>query len=368
MRIVFDARLHFPAVSGMSRYIVNLLSHLLEIDSESEYIVLVNGKLLPDDAIFQLRSYKNVHFKTIRLPHMGLVNYTLMPRIIRKLKPDLYHYPMLDAPIARGVKTIATVHDANVVGSIKKYDDRFGIKTLYFKKALAHTLRKATSVIFISKASRTEILGTHHLTENTTFRLIYNGFDATFGDIQTETIQEVRAKFKLEKPFFLYVGQIREHKNVLRMVEAFLKTDSEWEFVIAGNNYMNIDFTTYPSRVRYISMVSDNELKALYYHSNAFIFPSFIEGFGFPILESLAFGKPIIGTQTGAIAEISGPFLIGVDPFDVHDIALKMRNFQAGNYPPLDIVQTREYLEQFNWKKCATEVLALYKQVHATEK
>lgn len=368
MRIVFDARLHFPAVSGMSRYIVNLLFNLLEIDSKNEYIVLVNGKLLPDDTIFDLRKFPNVRFEIVRLPHMGLVNYTLMPRIIRRLKPDLYHYPMLDAPIVRGVKTIATVHDANVVGSIKKYDDRFGIKSLYFKKALANTLRKAAHVIFISKASRCEILASHHISEDSKYHLIYNGFDVRFGDIRPENIQEVATKFKLEKPFLLYVGQIREHKNVLRMIEAFLKTNSDWEFIIAGNNYMHVDFSVYPKQIRYISMVTDDELKGLYYHSKAFVFPSFIEGFGFPILESLSFGKPIIGTQTGAISEISGPFLIGVDPFDVEDIAAKMRNFQAGNIPPMELEQMRNYTLQFNWKKCASEVLELYEQVNSVEK
>lgn len=368
MRIVFDARLHFPAVSGMSRYIVNLLANLLVIDSKNEYIVLVNGKLLPDDEIFNLQKFDNVQFKTIHLPHMGLVNYLLMPRIIRKLKPDLYHYPMLDAPIVCGVKTISTVHDANVLGSIKKYEDRFGIKTLYFKKALANTLRKASRIIFISKASRSEILASHQIPESSKHVLIYNGFNAHFGEISPEIIQQVADKFHLTKPFFLYVGQIREHKNVLRMIEAFLQTNSDWEFIIAGNNYMNVDFSVYPSQIRYISMVSDDELKGLYYHSKAFVFPSFIEGFGFPILESLSFGKPIIGTQTGAIAEISGPFLIGVDPFSVDDIASKMHAFQSGNIAPFEISKAHNYLLQFSWEKCATEVLALYKQVNQSER
>lgn len=364
MRIVFDARLHFPVVSGMSRYIVNLLNHLLAIDNENQYIILVNGQLPESDELFFLQKYSNITFKKIALHHMGIVNYTKMPAIIRELNPDIYHYPHLDAPIVKGIKTIATIHDSNLSGNIKKFDDPFGIKTRYFKKTLANTLKKAASVIFISNAAKTEILNDYIDAKNPKFKLVYNGFDSKFGEIIEQTVIDVKNKFHLEKPFLLYVGQIRSHKNIRRMVQSFIKTNSNWEFILVGHNYMKIDFSKYPKNVRYLSIVSENELKGLYYHSKAFVFPSFIEGFGFPVLESLSFGKPIIGTNYGAIAEIGNGFLIGVDPKDENDIAAKMSQFMSHSESELNLVDCQNYIQKFSWETCAEEVLAIYKETY----
>ena len=360
MRIVFDARLHFPVVSGMSRYIVNLLNHLLEIDAKNQYIILVNAQLPESDDLFLLKRYSNVLFKTIPLPHMGIVNYTKMPAIIRSLKPDIYHYPHLDAPIVKGIKTIATIHDSNVSGNIKKFDDSLGIKTWYFKKTLANTLKKAASIIFISNAAKNEILSDYSDAKNQKFKLVYNGFDSHFGEISEQTITDVKSKFRLEKPYLLYVGQMRNHKNIRRMIQSFLKTNSDWEFILVGHNYMKIDFSKYPKNIRYLSIVSENELKGLYYHSKAFVFPSFIEGFGFPVLESLSFGKPIIGTNYGAIAEIGNGYLIGVDPKDENDIAAKMSEFMSQSETALDLDDCQKYIQKFSWETCAKEVLAIY--------
>lgn len=365
MKIVFDARIHLPVITGMSRYIVNLLGSLLKIDQENTYVVLINPNLSPEDEIFELKKHANLAFKVLDLPHMGIVNYTKMRKVIRELKPDIYHYPHLDAPIVKGIKTVATIHDANLSGDIKKFDDRFGLKSLYFKKTLSNTLKKSNAILFISNAIREEVLKTYKMQPDNKYKVIYNGFDQQFGEISVEAMERVKSKFKLSKPYFLYVGQMRHHKNVIRLIESFLKTGSDWELIMVGKNYMNLDFSNYPSNVRYLSMVSEEELKGLYGHSQAFVFPSFIEGFGFPILESLSYGKPIIGTNYGAVAEIGGKFLTGIDPADGEDITEKLAAFMHAqpDFPSLDECKT--YVNHFNWDTCAKEVLEVYKELHS---
>lgn len=367
MKIVFDARLHLPLISGMSRYIVNLLTHLLAIDTENEYTILVNPALPETDALFALRKHPNVTFKLVDLPHMGIANYTRMPAIICALDPDIYHYPHMDAPIVKGIKTVATIHDANISGKIKKFNDRFGLKELYFKKTLANTLRKAKAVIFISNAAKKEILMQQKQADHPEFHMVYNGFDSSFGQVDEATLSAVQAKFRLEKPYFLYVGQMRIHKNIQRMINAFLKASKEdWELILVGNNYIKLDFSKYPPNVRYLSVVSEDELKGLYYHSKAFVFPSYIEGFGFPVLESLSYGKQVIGTNYGAIAEIGSQFLIGVDPDSEDDISQKMSDFMQDPPVPLSLEECREYVSRFSWEQCAREVLAIYERIGRT--
>lgn len=364
MKIVFDARVYFPVISGMSRYIIQLLANLLAIDASNEYVILVNATLPENDEIFLLRKHANVKFETVSGAHMGIINYTKLPSIIKTLKPDIYHYPHIDAPIVEGIKTVATIHDANIAGNIKKFDDRFGLKSLYFRKTLKNTLKKSDAVIFISRAAKQEILKKNELKESSKFKLVYNGFDSKFADISQQTIQAAKEKFKLERPYFLYVGQIRQHKNIQRMISSFLKTKSDWELILVGQNYLNLDFSVYPSNVRYLSVVSEEELKGLYYHSKAFVFPSFIEGFGFPILESLSYGKPVIGTNYGAILEIGNQFLIGVDPQSEEDISAKMDGFIQNPTVPFTLEECQQYISQFSWEKCAREVLSIYKEVY----
>lgn len=362
MKIVFDARLHFPVVSGMSRYIVNLLTHLLAIDSVNQYVILVNASLPPQDELFGLKKHANAAFKVVDLMHMGIVNYTRMPAVIRALEPDIYHYPHMDAPIVKGVKTVATIHDANISGKVRKFNDVSGLKSLYFRKTLSNTLKKADAVIFISNAAKKEILQSYPDRNDPKFHLVYNGFDQHFGDIGEETIRSVKKKFGLDKPYFLYVGQIRSHKNIRRMIKAFLRTGSDWELILVGSNYMRLDFSRFPPNVRYLSVVTDQELKGLYYHSKAFVFPSFIEGFGFPVLESLAFCKPVIGTNYGAIAEIGDKFLIGVDPRSEDDIMQKMSDFIQHQPDFFSPGACSSYITRFSWEECARKVLSIYEQ------
>jgi glycosyltransferase involved in cell wall biosynthesis len=79
-------------------------------------------------------------------------------------------------------------------------------------------------------------------------------------------------------------------------------------------------------------------------------------------LESLSFGKPIIGTNYGAIAEIGNGFLIGVDPRDENDIAAKMSQFMNQSETELDLEDCQNYIQKFSWETCAKEVLAIYKE------
>lgn len=361
MKIVFDARVHLNYFSGISRYIICLLEAYLTSFPEDELIVLINPTIKSENAIFKaLGKFSNVRIETIHTAHMGPKNYLVMGRIIKKFKPDVYHYPHLDAPIFTGkIPVVATIHDTNSNKNIKKFDDRFGLKSFYFRKSLSLTLKHAKKIIFVSDSIRMEVLKEFRLKPDPArFHRIYNGLEDNFNDLDHATAGRLLTKLDISGQYVLYVGQIREHKNIRRIVEAFKlfnSTNPEFRLVLVGHNYLK-EALNQPGIV-HIEKVTNAELKALYMGCEAFVFPSLFEGFGFPILEAFSFGKRVVTTNYGATAEISGGLAELVDPLSVEAIAEGIS--KAINEDNLTEKRI-EHAQSFSWYENAREVRALY--------
>lgn len=324
MKIVFDARVHLNYYSGISRYIMGLLKAYATQFPADELIVLINPTIEVDNPLVQLlSSYEQVTILTINAGHMGPKNYTKMGKIIRQLKPDIYHYPHLDAPVfTKDIPVVATVHDSNSTRDIKKFDDRFGLKSIYFKWSLGMTLKRAKRIIFVSDSIRETILSFYKIAlDPKKHNRIYNGFEDDFSQIEPDECDQELGRLKIEGPYFLFVGQIRTHKNIERVLaafQAFSQENPSYQLVIVGHNYLNLTFNQ--TRVHYFEKVEEPTLKALYARCSSFLFPSLFEGFGFPILEAFSFGKPVVTSNFGATKEISGNLATLVDPYSIDDI------------------------------------------------
>lgn len=361
MKILFDARIHLNYYSGISRYIICLLEAYAAEFPEDEITVLLNPTILPNNSIYtNLNPFKNIRFKTIDAGHMGPVNYFRMGKVIKQFAPDVYHYPHLDAPVFTGnIPVVATVHDSNSNKNVKKFDDKFGLKSRYFKKALGMTLKRAKKVIFVSDSIKKEVLNLYNIFENNPkYSRIYNGFEPRFNAISDEKKGEILEELNCRKPYILFVGQIREHKNIYRAVEAFNAFQQKhptYNLVIVGHNYLNLSLNN--AHIQHIETVTNTQLKALYAGCEAFLFPSLFEGFGFPILEAFSFGKPVITTNYGATAEISGGLAILVDPTDTSAIC---DGIEKSIMPDDGDEARRAHSATFSWKENARELRNVY--------
>lgn len=367
MKILFDARIHLNYYSGISRYIICLLEAYATEFPEDEITVLLNPTIQPNNSIYtNLNPFKNIHFKTIDASHMGPVNYLRMGKLIKKMAPDVYHYPHLDAPVFTGnIPVVATVHDSNSNKNIKKFDDKFGLKSHYFKKALRMTLKRAKRVVFVSDSIKKEVLGLYNISENDPkYSRIYNGFEPQFNVISDEKKDEILKELNCRKPYILFVGQIREHKNIRRAVEAFnafQQKNPTYNLVIIGHNYLNLNLNS--SHVQHIETVTNTQLKALYAGCEAFLFPSLFEGFGFPILEAFSFGKPVITTNYGATAEISGGLAVLVDPTDTSAICAGIAKSIISDHGH---EARKAHAAAFSWKENAQELRKIYLSAQST--
>ena len=363
MKVLFDARVHLNYFSGISRYIICLLEAYLELFQNDEVIVLVNPTIKKNDSLYRtLDKFSNVSFKVIDAGHMGPKNYYKMGKVIKNISPDVYHYPHLDTPIFTGsIPIVATVHDRNSNDKIKKFDDKLGLKSLYFKKSLGLTLKHASHVVFVSDSVKNEVLTAYNVKNTTKFSRIYNGLENDFNQISETDKQLILSNFDIKKPYVLFVGQIREHKNIRRIVEAFKlfkANNTTHQLVIVGHNYLQLDLNE--KSIRHIEKVSNLQLKALYSGCTSFIFPSLFEGFGFPIIEAFSFGKKVVTSNYGATKEISKGQAILVDPDSVTEI---LKGIEASIVKD-DLNQNRINLSKsYSWTENAKKIREIYLKV-----
>lgn len=359
MKILFDARVHLNYYSGISRYIICLLEAYLGAFPDDDIHLLLNPTIKKDNSIYEvLGRFQNIQFHTINRPHMGPRNYIGMKKIIASFNADVYHYPHLDAPVKIGkTPTVATIHDANYSNKIKKFNDPSRLKKVYFKYALKSTLKHAQKVIFVSNSVKTEISKQFGYSANEPrFNVMHNGIEADFSELDEATVQKVSAELQLDKKYLLYVGQIREHKNVHRIMQAFKELNHpDVELIMAGHNYLNEVIAD--DKIRFLNEVSNTQLKVLYHQCHAVVFPSLFEGFGFPIIEGFSFGKNVITTNYGATREVGGSEAILVDPLSVGAIKEGMQI--ALEKPEFDL-EKQQYARTFSWKSNALALREIY--------
>ena len=365
MHILFDARIHLDFMSGISRYILMLLENMFEQDTTNQFTVFVNGKLPKDNEIYAICDKKNVNVIPLDVHHFGPVNYLKMPGIIRKINPDVYHYPHLDAPIS-GIPTVATILDANIRKGVKKYNDFLGLKTLYFKKSLKNTLKKTQKSMFISDAVMDDVLDLLQMEKSPKYMTVHLGVDESFKDFDESASEAILKKFNIQKPYFLYVGTIREHKNIDRLIKAFVVSNlhPEYSLVLAGGKYEGYDVDMNQPGVNYIGRINEEELKILYKNGFCFVFPSLLEGFGLPILESYMLDLPVITSNMGATKEVGGNAAHLVDPLDIDDISKGMVKVATDDdYRNSMIAKGKTRVEEFKWGNTARKVLSVYEEV-----
>lgn len=285
---------------------------------------------------------------------------------------DLVHYPYFDPffltlPFAKNKPTVVTVHDLIPIAYPKHFPKgvRGEIKWQIQKKSL----RAAKTVITDSKASQRDI---HEFTEfpNERIYVIYLAPSAVF--------HPTSGRLKLPARFVLYVGDVNWNKNVPGLLQAFniaRKSIADLKLVLVGKQFFNYELIETRDINKLIhkldvenevvrpGFVKDEELAVIYSLASVYVQPSFAEGFGFPILEAMACGCPVVASNVSSLKEIAGPSRL-VDPTNSEDIStgiLEVLKKSASEREKL-IEKGRKWLERFSWKRVAQETAAVYEK------
>jgi glycosyltransferase involved in cell wall biosynthesis len=238
---------------------------------------------------------------------------------------------------------------------------------------IGRTLEHAKLVMTVSQASKRDLLSFFEVAEENIL-VIPNGVDpAMFKHLPVDEIDGVRSRFQLTGRTALFVGNIKPHKNVERLIAAFAKVREDSSFsdltlVIVGDEISKypslrraVDRHEIRSQVRFLGFVPEATLVSLYRAADVFVFPSLYEGFGLPPLEAMANGTPVVTSKLSSLPEVVGEAAVTVDPYNVEEIAEAIKSTLVDPELRARLIESgQKQAQRFSWETAATEIHAVY--------
>jgi glycosyltransferase involved in cell wall biosynthesis len=287
-------------------------------------------------------------------------NFLALPRLLNSARPNLFH-AMYWARWWKQVPYVVMVHDISFVSFPQ------GFKTherLVYANLVRQVALHARRVLTVSEFSRHDIHG-HWGIPLDRISVTYDGLDDCFNAPVTKPAQS-------EPPYILYVGNLHPRKNLVRLLESFVRlkaeTKTETKLKIVGQKAWLFEeiFETLrrhklENDVTFTGYVSQDELVRLYQNATVTAYPSLFEGFGLPVLEAMACGSPVVTSKTTSIPEVAGDACVLVDPESVEDIARGLAEVLA-SAPLQQTLRERGLLQarKFTWRDCAAQTVAAY--------
>lgn len=371
MRIAFDAKRITHNRTGLgnySRFVVNGLSANYP---ENQYMLYTPG--LRQSALWeQIVPRPNVSFQypetTIAKMCPSLWRSRTIVQDLKKDRIDLFHGLSNELPHTlkgSGIPSIVTIHDLIFMRYPQYYQriDR-AIYTYKFKKAC----QIANRIVAISEMTSRDIQSFFHIPEEK-IEIVYQGCNPIFSQPVAEAAgQAIRDKYNIHSPYILYVGSIEPRKNLMLLVKALKEVKDDIMLIAIGKHTPYADqIAAYlqennmSGRVRLLSNILFEELPVFYHLAELFVYPSFFEGFGIPLLEALNANVPAIGATGSCLEEAGGPHSLYTNPKDPHELAGLIRSVLHDT--SLADTMRREgklYAEQFTRERLSAQMMQLY--------
>lgn len=323
MKVAIDARKIHDF--GIGTYTRNLIRHLARIDRDNEYILLCQA------ADLDIAAELGPNFRTVLEPSP---NYSLreqfhVPWILRREQPDIFHAPHYVLPPAVGCRSIVTIHDCIHLMFPQYLPHRAAY--VYAKASMWAAARRSSRILTVSEASKRDIVRFFNVPPEKIV-VVHNAIDERFRlPPSEEAIARVRERYQLNRRFVLYAGNIKPHKNLVRLIEAFAALRArgfdDLTLLIIGDEISKLPALRHAvhrhklhKHVRFLGYLSDDMLAILYRLATVFVFPSLYEGFGLPPLEAMASGTPVVTSNVSSLPEVTGGAAVLVDPYSVDSI------------------------------------------------
>lgn len=328
MNIAINTLSLYKTKAGMGRYIRELVNRLPALDPQHTYYLYISQK---NKKYFNFEE-KNVVVKT--LSRFWSVHFLkllweqfFLPFSLWKHDIQLYHSTGFTLPFFKQKKTkyVVTIADMTFFSHPEYH---LWWKVLYFRYMIPRALKKADTIITISDNTKNDILKMTNIPPEK-IKTIYLGVDRQFSPLNRSVCKKIGEKYNIKTPYILFVGMLEPRKNIIGLLHAYalLKDKKGHELVIVGKKGWKCDeiFDTVKELglqtvVRFLGYVPDEDLPALYSAATCFVYPSFYEGFGIPILEAMACGCPVITSNNSSMKEIAGNAALLIDPANKEEI------------------------------------------------
>lgn len=360
--IVIDAR-ELRTTTG--RYIERLLNYLQEVDTDRShrYSIL----LKPKDMDSWTPTSKRFTKVACPFKEFTFAEQTGLLLQIMRLHPDLVHFPMVQQPILYQGKVVTTMQDLTTLRFTNPSKNKlvFTVKQWVYKWVNYIAVRKSAAIITPSEFVKDDVA--RHMHGNSRkITVTYEAGDSI--EAKPEPMEELA-----DKQFIMYVGRPLPHKNLDRLIDAFAvlkQTHPNLHLVLAGKR--DVLFRRHEREtnrkgipdVHFTGFVTDGQLRWLYEHCAAYVFPSLSEGFGLPALEAMAHGAPVASSNATCLPEVYGESAHYFDPLDVEAIAKAIGDIL--DKPKLRaklIASGKKQVKKYSWRRMAEQTLGVYAEV-----
>lgn len=369
MKIVFDARMYGTENGGIGRYIVKLLDELQKIDKKNSYTILLRKKY-----------YESLNFSSkwskelLDVRHYSFKEQILVYSKLKSIKADLVHFPHFNVPVLCNEPYVITIHDllmhkrtgseATTLPMLPYLVKRRGYKTV-----INHAIKSAKKIIVPTNFVKNEI-AKNYPASTEQLKVVYEGVDSSVFS-QKPSTNYLRIH-KIQRPYFLYVGNVYPHKNVERAIEAAAALNRSGTqatlVVVTPRNVFQDRLNRFVEKhnakefVHFTGYVEDRDLSALYKNAAAFVYPSKEEGFGLPGLEAMANETIVLASDIPVFKEVYKDNAIYFNPLDFSSIEKKMKDaLEITDKKKQELIsKAKEFSKQYTWRKNAEETLKIY--------
>ena len=372
MRIGIDARFFGPIGKGLGRYTQKLIENLEKISSEDDqYFIFLKAEN------FDEYQPKNKNFQKVLADFRWytFAEQIKFPKLLKKYKLDLIHFPHFNVPILYRGKFIVTIHDLILlrfptVRSSTLSPFLYWLKFLAYKIVINSAIFRSTQIIGVSNFTKKDILEKFPSISSNKISVTYEACD-DFCFFNPKKYEELSKTYGIIKPYILYVGNVYPHKNPERLILAMKELEKEipeLKLVFVGAEdyfYKRLRILIVKEKINNIifsGFVPDYDLDAIFRNALAYVRPSLHEGFELPALEAMARGVPVIAADYACSREILGDSAHYFNGENISDIAKAIKIIFKDKALQEELTKKGyERIKKYSWKRMAQETIAIYK-------
>lgn len=408
-RILVDGR--FVGVGdSQTRYVLELVKGIIQLDHTNSYTLLLRPQGIKDAENFlnldlpfsnweesnsdkkfkPLKTkYKNLSLQVLDIAHYSLSEQTKLLKYLNEEKFDLVHFTQFNHAVRYHGDYVITIQDLTMVGHLHRQNF---IKGIAFRAVMKSAAKDSKKIIAVSKTTMDDIIEYYHV-DKEKFAVVYHGVDHDSFNLsvksKTSAIEKFKKKYDISDEYILYTGMWKRHKNLLRLLSAYEifirrpKTEDRIlqtpQLVLVGKidsrekeivkeieriNQFRATDSGLQTPIVTTDFITEEELPIAYAGAFAYCIPSLSEGFGWPPLEAMACGVPVISSKESCMPEILGDAPLYFDAYDIEDIAKKMSTITTDKELRKKLIKKGlEQVQKYQWQKTAEETLEVYKKL-----
>ena len=367
VRIGIDARkLHD---FGIGTYIRNLLRQLARLDRDTEFVVLCR----PEDREALAVLGENFRAVPEKAGNYSFSEQVTVPVTLKREGVTLFHAPHYVLPRLVRCRSVVTIHDCIHLMFPQYLPSRLALT--YARASIRMASRRADRILTVSESSKRDILRFVDVAADK-IDVIYNAYEERFGvEPHEDEVARVRERYQLQDAFVLYAGNVKPHKNLARLIDAFdivrRRGLDQLKLVLIGDEisrYAALRRAVHQHQlhkyVRFLGYLPEPTLAVLYRLAGVFVFPSLYEGFGLPPLEAMASGTPVVTSNVSSLPEVAGDAALLVDPYDPEAIADGIYTVLTDEAIGRDLKRKGlARARQFSWEQSVRRVREIYSEV-----